>query len=175
MKTFAWLLVKVVGIPTTIIAILYLLRIRIDQQIVDSAAKVAWDWGPLFVGILLLLVGAESTHRVINPDRKKYDDDFYAANSQARIERAHLLFFDLYLKGKRAKAGIPEDKNNWDREVQRALRKYCNDGAVSIYLSNTGRYEPGTDFNPIPEDKFDWALEHVWDLLQSKFEHRFKI
>jgi hypothetical protein len=174
MKTFAWILVEIVGIPATVITILFLLGVKIDQRIIKAATEIAAQWGTLIVVVLLLMVGAETSHRVIKADREKYEKDFYGANSQARIERAHLIFFHLYQKGHQVKAGIPADRHEWDKEVQRTLREYCNEDCISTYLVNTERYNPGTDSHSIPEDKLNWALQFVWQLLLTNFENRFK-
>lgn len=175
MKTFAWILVEIVGIPATVVTILFLLGVKIDQRIINAATEIAGQWGMLIVVLLLLAAGAETSHRVIKVDRLKYETDFYGANSQARIERAHLILFHLHQKGQQAKAGSLAHNHEWDKEVQRALKEYCNEDCISTYLVNTERYNPGTSSNPLPEDKFDWALDFIWQLLRTDFENRFKI
>ena len=173
MKTFAWLLVKVVGIPTAIIAILYLLRIRIDQRIIDCAANLAWDWGPSFVSILLLLVGAESTHRVINDDRSKYTKKYLNANPEARIARAHLVFYSIWNSAKEnGHKWSLEQKQTWDENVRDELIEHCEEEALFTYLNTTrGEDEdPLRGISLLQEDAFSKAVHDIKSLLDMRLK-----
>lgn len=175
MKTFGKVFVFVVGIPGAVFAIPFFLGWNVDQRILDTVTETVRPLGLFILVGLVLVSGVIATHKVVNEDRERYEKDFYGVNTQARIEKAHLIFFHLYQEGQKAKKGIATHRDEWDKKIQRALRRYCNEAAISVYLCNTGRYNPGTDFHPLPEDNFDWALEFTWQLLSTNFENHFKV
>lgn len=174
LKTLTIAFIEIIGIPSAIIGGIYLLGFKIDPVLADWAADRVQPYGPLLVILIILGVAWLTCYKVVKEDRENYERNFYNANSQARIEKAHLVFFRLYLKGRLVKNGVPEQRQDWDKEVLEAMRQYCNTGAISVYLSNTGRYAPGTDFHPLPDTDFDYALGFVWDRLSDEFKNFFK-
>ena len=173
MKTFTWILIKVVGTPTAVITILYLLRIRVDQWIIDEAAKIAWGWGPLIVVVLVLLVGAESTHRVINDDRDKYGKKFYDANPEARIARAHVVFYSRWCSAhENGHRWTLEQKQSWDENVRDDLSTYCKEEALNTYLGNTrpSDEDPLTGISPLQENAFAKAVNDIKLLLDGRLK-----
>lgn len=107
-------------------------------------------------------------------ERKAYMDqaatDFYSLNTDARIDKAHRIFFHLYERGKMLRNGSTERRQEWDRGVQKVIREYCNEGCIDVYLSNTGRVK---DTGPLPDDKYETALDHLHRLLKYDFENFF--
>lgn len=175
LKAFFGALSTVVAIPTILILSPFWLGIEIKEEIVKSGISILENSGPAIFSILLIIVAIETSYRIIKNERKRYDDNFYQVNTQARLEQAHYVFFHLYLEGKKASSGVPDHRHKWDKEVLSAIRIYGNENCLSIYLTNTGRIDPGTDFKPLPDDKFDYAQSFVWNLLEKDFEHFFKI
>jgi hypothetical protein len=125
--------------------------------------------GPQLVALFVFGIAVFTTVKVVTEDRAEYEKNFYEINSSARLQKAYYLFFKLWEKGRAAKAGVPTDRHAWDEDVQRALREYCNESGIGVYLSNTGRHEPGSDFRPIPEEKYDTALEFRLELFAERF------
>jgi hypothetical protein len=58
--------------------------------------------------VIILAVAWRTTYQVIKADRAHYDKNFYEANSQARLEKAHFVFYHLYNDGLQARYGTPE-------------------------------------------------------------------
>ena len=125
--------------------------------------------------LLIVFLRALSRQRVehvsaIGKVKEQATNDFYSINTKARIERAHHVFYKLHNQGTLLKRATMEQRRDWDREVQKSLRQHCEPEAVSIYLSNTGRVEPGAEMNPLPDDRYDVALRFVKDLLDRDFD-----
>jgi len=130
--------------------------------------------------LLIVFLRALSRQRVehvsaIGKVKEQATNDFYSINTNARIERAHHVFYKLHNQGTLLKRATMEQRRDWDREVQKSLRQHCELGAVGIYLSNTGRVEPGAEMNPLPDDKHDDALKFVRDLLDRDFDPFIRI
>ena len=101
--------------------------------------------------------------------------DFYSINPQARLEKMHLVFFHLHQKGELFRNGISDDWQKWDRDIQAALREYCSEPAIDIYLCNTGRHAPGTEFQSLSKEQFEWAVGFIGEQLKINFvRHRIR-
>jgi len=155
------------------IAVLYLMRIRIEQWIIDEAAKIAWDWGPLSVVLLVLLVGAESTHSVIKEDRNKYSKKLYEINPEARIARAHIVFYDLWRSAhENGHRWTLEQKQSWDESIRDDLNIYCKEEALNTYVGNTrpSGEDLLTGISPLQENAFAKAITDIKLLLDGRLK-----
>lgn len=158
----------IVGGAATIVGYLLLAKDMATLQI-PTYALIA------FGNILFLLVFLRAFARQRKEILKNAETDFYGLNTQAKLERAHHIFYKLYNTGVMYKNGSPDLRHEWDRNVQRELRNHCNNSAISVYLSNTGRFNPGTETQAPQGDKYDTALEFIKNLLDRDFQGYLKI
>jgi hypothetical protein len=138
---------------------------------------------PLTVLITSLVIGVFLTPYFMHRDNNKnYEEEknnvivetseqYLALNPDARIDKAHRVFCKLYKWGeqlKEGKAGI-DQKQQWDKEVRKALNEHCNRDCIDIYLMNTGRTSPSQGITPLQDIRYESAIDHVKRLLENDF------
>jgi hypothetical protein len=169
-KAFGKAFLDITGIPGALIIVLYLLGLKIDPKVTDAFANYIQPYGPGILIVIVLGIAIDTTYRVIKKDREEYTKRFYEFNSLAAIERAYLVFSRLNRRAKVVENGVAEDRDNWDKEVQAALKTYCSSGTLQRYLIETQRFQPGTEFTPLTIEDYKCAVNFVESLLRNEFE-----
>ena len=164
----------VIGIAVTVFGYLFLVR---DIMVLEMPAYTLVALGNILFLLVFLRVFARQKkdfNRKLDEINVKAKEDFYSLSTEARIDRAHRIFYHLFRQGEMYRSGTPQLRQEWDRDVQHALRDHCNDAAIDIYLSNTGRINPGSQMHPPADEYYDTAMKFINRLLEKDFENEFR-
>lgn len=167
MKQFSAVLFTIIGVPGAILSILFLIGIDLS-----FLTKIDIS-GPIGLGVIVLVVivvGMETAHRIVKDETLKAAEKFYSVNPQARIERAHKIFYDLWQSAqKNGEKWTLEQKRHWDEQARVELVEHCELGMLSNYLHKT---RPGEDplkgISPLPEKTFPAAITELKLLLDGR-------
>lgn len=112
--------------------------------------------------------------KLIEEYKKQTKEKFYRMDPEPSIDRAYRVFHKLHQKGIMLRNGTIELRRDWDEKVREALAEHCSDDCLQMYLMNTGRIDPRTGLQPLPDEKYETALEHITLLLHRDFERDIK-
>jgi len=105
--------------------------------------------------------------------RDKYGKKFYDANPEARIARAHVVFYSRWCSAhENGHRWTLEQKQSWDENVRDDLSTYCKEEALNTYLGNTrpSDEDPLTGISPLQENAFAKAVNDIKLLLDGRLK-----
>jgi hypothetical protein len=95
LRVFVSAFVWIVGLPTAILALPFLLGIQIEQNTIDSVLKFIQNNGPQLFALFVFGIAVFTRVKVVTEDRAEYEKNFYEINSEARLQKAYYVFFNL--------------------------------------------------------------------------------
>lgn len=167
MKAFFKTLSIYLGVPGAVVIFLLLWGVEIRLPVLPFVV------GPIFILLVAIGVGAETTYRVIKKDREKVTDNFDSINIDARKNRALRDFYNLYESGLLYKNGDLALKQKWDKEVKLAVKTHCDTGGLSTYSSYTKRsVQPDNEINE--DDQYEGALKFIKHIMDNNFNEMIR-
>lgn len=108
-------LIEFVGIPGFLLSLPYLLRLEVSENQRTWLEHIFEPYDPFILICVILGVAWFTAYKIVKEDRKRHSNDFYSANSKARLQRAHHIFYHLYNEGQRANIAS-RHRDEWDKK-----------------------------------------------------------
>lgn len=179
LKIMGTVLLHVAGYPSVIVLILLLLGFSLrpmeSYAVIEAILPYIAKYGWLALLVLVVAVALETTYRTVRDDRAEAAKDFYKGSRVAQLERAHRVFCRLYKEGEALTNGTAEALQAWDRKVIRDLEDYGTASCVHNYFVDTNRPNYQTEREPLQDDSFPNAMEHLEAILSERFPYYIRL
>ena len=136
--------------------------------------NVPIELGLLIFTLLIILAIIRTYHNL----RINISKDFYSSIKFARITRideAHRIFYHLHKEGELVQHSSTERRQQWDKDIRKAIEEHCNEHCMDTYILKTGRGSAKKETPLLNDNYFKNAMNHILiDHLQNDLKYCIK-